>query len=244
MLFSLGHNPRLRGHNSRLGGTSSDLGEHGPGMPPRGARSELRVGDRKVANSRFYSPNWLRFFVFLGLFKRILHWGQPALLFVEAQPDEKLSNRIPVAKRVFWSEDSRTPPETQSESTRLNEFLIIAWLQFTKLVHCCILFIEKCLCYVFRKLSNNTHKKLKLENHSSVSILTAFCWCSRLYRSDRMLVRLDWSRVLVLAHKWMIDNLLYTWHWTKSTQAKYVKCSYFRIPNCNNDIKVLLSTVD
>ena len=44
--------------------------------------------------------------------------------------------------------------ETQSESTRLSDFLIIASLKFTKLDYCCLLFITKCLCYVFRKLSN------------------------------------------------------------------------------------------
>ena len=36
------------------------------------------------------------------------------------------------------------------------------------------------LCYIFRKLSSK-HTKLKLENHSSVSIVTAFFWCSKLY---------------------------------------------------------------
>ena len=71
------------------------------------------------------------------------------------------------------AKESRTPKETHSESTQLSDFLIIAWFKFTKLVHCCILFIKKCLCYVFSKLSNK-HTKLKLENYSSVSILTAF----------------------------------------------------------------------
>ena len=79
----------------------------------------------------------------------------------------------------YLREESRTPKETQSESTRSSDFFIIARLKFTKLIHCCILFITKCLCYVFRKLSNN-HTKLKLENHSSVSILAAFFWYSRL----------------------------------------------------------------
>ena len=78
---------------------------------------------------------------------------------------------------------SRTPTETQSESTRSSDFLIFARLKFTKLVHCCILFITKCLCHVFRKLANN-HTKLELKNHSSVSILAAFFWCSRLYRFE------------------------------------------------------------
>ena len=86
-------------------------------------------------------------------------------------------------------EESRTPEETQSELTRLSDFLIIAWLKFTKLLHCWILFIKNCLCYVFRKPAN-THTKLKLENYSSVLILTAFvdvldftncCWHIRYF---------------------------------------------------------------
>ena len=39
--ISLGHSPRLGGHNFCLGGTSSHLGGHGPGMPPRGAGSDV-----------------------------------------------------------------------------------------------------------------------------------------------------------------------------------------------------------
>ena len=95
--------------------------------------------------------------------------------------------------------ESRTPKETQSESTRLSDFLIIAWLKLPKLVHCCILFIKKCLCYVFRKLSN-THTKLKFENHSSVSILTAFFWCFRLYQRRHPSSNLKQHRYIRLLH--------------------------------------------
>ena len=46
LLISSGHSPRLEGHNFRLGGTSSQLGGHGPGMPPLGAASALRILNR------------------------------------------------------------------------------------------------------------------------------------------------------------------------------------------------------
>ena len=102
--------------------------------------------------------------------------GTEVLLFFVSKKENKAT--------LVHSEESRTPKKSQSESTRLSDFFIIAWLEFTKLVHCCILFIKKCLCYAFPKLSSK-HTKLKLENHSSVSILTAFFWCSRLYQCAR-----------------------------------------------------------
>ena len=39
--ISSGNSPRLGGHNFCLGGTSSHLGGHGPGVPPRGAGSDV-----------------------------------------------------------------------------------------------------------------------------------------------------------------------------------------------------------
>ena len=41
LLISLGHSPRLGGHNFRLGGHKQSFGGHGPGMPPRGAGSDI-----------------------------------------------------------------------------------------------------------------------------------------------------------------------------------------------------------
>ena len=41
LLISSGHSSRLGGHNFRLGGHKQSFGGHGPGMPLRGAGSEV-----------------------------------------------------------------------------------------------------------------------------------------------------------------------------------------------------------
>ena len=53
---------------------------------------------------------------------------------------------------------SRTPKKTQSESTRLSDFLIIAWLKFTILLHCCIMLFKKMPLLCFPKTFQHTHK--------------------------------------------------------------------------------------
>ena len=44
--------------------------------------------------------------------------------------------------KLHRKEESRAPTETQSESTCLSDFLINVLLKFTKLFHCCMLFIR------------------------------------------------------------------------------------------------------
>ena len=51
LLISSGHSPRLGGLNFRFGGTSSNLRGHGPGMPPRGAGSDLAGKDLRKFQS-------------------------------------------------------------------------------------------------------------------------------------------------------------------------------------------------
>ena len=64
---------------------------------------------------------------------------------------------MPENKRKL--EESRTPTESQSESTRLSDFLINAWLKFTRLVHCCLLFIKNAFVTYSQNFQANIQNK-------------------------------------------------------------------------------------
>ena len=78
-------------------------------------------------------------------------------------------------------EESRTPKETHSESTRMSDFLINAWFYFTKLVHCL-------LKNAFVTYSQNLRTNTQIQNWK----ITQACrfwlhfWCSRLYPTAAM----------------------------------------------------------